>query len=347
MEEEIWKTFEEYPNYEVSSFGNVRNKIRCRLLKPSLNSSGYYRCSLTNNLHTKTFLIHRLVATCFIENTDDKPTVNHIDKNKLNNNLSNLAWATHLEQNLHKSKSTKTHRHAIKVLRICNKTGIILETYDSLKNASKWVIENNLSKIKNNNYKSIMSKISAVINNKIHYNTSFGFKWKLYKDDIDENEIWKQMPLYLTNNIEHYYASNYGNIKIKNRLKNSFSNINGYYVVSIMKKHFYVHRLIALTFLENSQNKAVVNHIDGNKLNNALENLEWTTCLENNMHKIYSGLSNWAKKVIQYDSAMNKLGEFNSIAECANYLNIGKSCVSDSCSGKYKTTKCGYIFKYV
>jgi hypothetical protein len=346
MEEENWRIIEEYPNYDVSTFGNVRNNKHKNILKPTLNSSGYYRCTLVNNIGKKTITIHKLVANCFIENIYNKPTVNHKDRNKINNNINNLAWATHLEQNLHKSKSTKIRCDSLKVLRICSKTNIILEMYNSLKEASKWVISNNLSKIKNNNYKSIMSKISGVIKCKLYCNTSFGYKWKTYEDDIDKNEIWKQIPLHLTNNVEHYYISNYGKIKIKNRIKNNFTIINCYQVVSIMKKHYYIHRLVALTFLQNPENKAIVNHKDGNKLNNFLDNLEWNTIPENNIHAIQNGLSCHLKKVIQYDVDMNKLCDFKSIAECSRALNIGTSCISDSCSGKYKSTKCGYIFKY-
>ena len=101
-----------------------------------------------------------------------------------------------------------------------------------------------------------------------------------------------------------------------------------------------------MSFLDNPENKVFVNHKDGNKLNNILENLEWATCLENNIHAIQSGLSKRRKKVIQYDTNMNKIQDFNSVIECAKTLNIGRSCISDNCTGKYTSTKCGYIFRY-
>jgi hypothetical protein len=345
--EEIWKTVEDYPNYDVSSFGNIINNKTNKILKPSLNSSGYYRYTLINNLKKKSITIHRIVAKTFIPNPENKPTVNHKDRNRINNKLENLEFATHLEQNLYKIKSSNIRRHALKVLRISSKTNSILEIYNSLKEASEWVIKNNLSKIKNNNYKSVMSKISSVINNKINCNTSFGYKWSVHKNEINENEIWKQLPLDITNNVENYYISNYGKIKNNNRIKTNFCINNGYNVVSIKYKLYYLHRLVALTFLENPENKEFVNHKDGNKLNNSLENLEWTNCLENNIHAIQSGLSKRRKKVIQYDSNMNKIQEFNSIVECAKLLNIGRSCISDSCNKKYKSTKSGYIFRYI
>lgn len=346
MEEEIWKTIQDYPNYDVSTFGNVRNNKTNNMLKPALNSSGYLRCNLSNQHGNKTITIHKLVALCFIINIHNKPTVNHKDRNKINNNVNNLEWATYLEQNLHKRKSTKLRRHALKILRICCESNITLETYNSLMLASVWVIENNLSKAKKNGYKSVMSKISAVINKKTNCNTSFGYKWKLQEDMHDENEFWKQIPLNLTKGISHYFISNYGKVKTIDKVKNNFCTINGYKVVSIMETIYYIHRLMALTFLKNPENKKIVNHKDGNKLNDTLENLEWVTSSENNIHAIQNGLSTRSKKVVQYDSNMNKICEFNSIVECSKAINIGRSCISGSCSGKYKTTKCGYIFRY-
>jgi hypothetical protein len=346
--EEIWKTIDDFPNYEVSTFGNVKNKTTNKILKLQKTNSGYYRCGLTHNCKTKHITIHRIVAKTFIQNPENKPTVNHKDRNRINNKLDNLEWATSKEQNLHKSKTNNIRRHALKVLRICSNTNIILETYNSLKEASEWVIKNNLSKIKNNNYKSIMSKISAVINKKINCNTSFGYKWSRNEDNPNiDNEIWKQIPLIFTSNCIDYFISNKGRICYKNNIKSSYCINNNYCVISIKYKLYYVHRLVALTFLENPKNKEFVNHKDGNKLNNLLENLEWATCLENNLHAIETGLSKTRKKVIQYDSNMNKIQEFNSIIECAKTLNVGRSCISDNCNGKYKSTKCGYIFRYV
>jgi hypothetical protein len=167
--EEIWKTIEDHPNYEVSTFGSIKNKITDKMLKPSFNGSGYYKYTLVNNSKKTTFSAHRIVAATFIQNFGNKPTVNHKDRNKINNNVNNLESDTHVEQNSHKTKSTMVRRHALNVTRICDKTNTILESYKSLKEAADWVMNNNLSKIKNNNHKSVMSKISAVINNKIHH----------------------------------------------------------------------------------------------------------------------------------------------------------------------------------
>ena len=86
---EDWKTIADFPNYDVSSLGNIRNNKTGKPLKICAKS-GYYNISLVDNNNTKTFKVHRLVALAFIENPEHKLEVNHKDKNKLNNSLSNL-----------------------------------------------------------------------------------------------------------------------------------------------------------------------------------------------------------------------------------------------------------------
>ena len=105
--EEIWKTIEERKTYEISNYGNIRKKILngYRNLRPFKDKDGYLRICLCENQQRIYRSIHRLVAITFIENKYDKPTVNHIDGNKLNNHVENLEWATIKEQNNHAIKN--------------------------------------------------------------------------------------------------------------------------------------------------------------------------------------------------------------------------------------------------
>lgn len=103
-----------------------------------------------------------------------------------------------------------------------------------------------------------------------------------------------------------YQVSNYGNIRsldktvndyrgkeartIKGKLLKPFDSGNGYLVISLhrngKRKNFYVHRLVAIHFVKNTDNKKVVNHKDHNKSNNNAENLEWVTIKENVSHSV-------------------------------------------------------------
>ena len=350
MDEEIWKPITDFPNYEVSSKGQVKSKYKNIIMKLQKNYAGYLKISLKNNEGKYlSCSAHRLVAKEFIANPENKPTVDHIDKNKQNNCVTNLRWATYKEQTIH------VHENMIffkpinyrPVYRINNETNEIIELHKSISHAALWIIDNKLTSIKNkdkNNISIISSKISAVGNNK--RNVAYGFKWKYFYEKEDENEIWKQIPFEIIGK-NNYYLSTKGSFKNdKNVIKNDHKYLSGYKRVCVNSKNYLLHRLVALTFLENPENKEFVNHIDGNKLNNQLTNLEWATCLENNMHTIQTGLSNSTKIVIQYDKNMNKLNEFYSIVECSEFLNISASCISDNCRGKTQVTKCGFLFRY-
>ena len=91
---EIWKDITDFDNYEVSTFGNVRNKNTKRLIAQHANYDGYLLCSLYINGKKKGKGVHRLVALAFIENPENKSQVDHKDDNPLNNNVTNLQWAT-------------------------------------------------------------------------------------------------------------------------------------------------------------------------------------------------------------------------------------------------------------
>lgn len=90
-----------YENYLIYENGDVKNLDTGKMLKGSISENGYkyYRLSKENN--KKMFYAHRLVAEHFIDNPCELPVVNHIDGDKLNNHVSNLAWATYSENIAH------------------------------------------------------------------------------------------------------------------------------------------------------------------------------------------------------------------------------------------------------
>jgi len=106
---EVFKPIPRYENkYEISNLGRIKSlpKLRCKnekILKPII-VGGYACIDLGDGQTIKRFLIHRLVAITFLKNPQDKPQVNHIDGDKLNNNLSNLEWNTCSENQLHSIK---------------------------------------------------------------------------------------------------------------------------------------------------------------------------------------------------------------------------------------------------
>ena len=105
---EEWKAIEEYDGrYEVSSFGRVRSlKREQRILKADCFGR-YLQVGLYKNGVIKKKKVHRLVATAFIPNPENKPQVNHIDGNTKNNNIDNLEWTTAQENVKHSNRTLK------------------------------------------------------------------------------------------------------------------------------------------------------------------------------------------------------------------------------------------------
>jgi len=99
---EEYKIINNYPNYEVSNFGNVRNITTGKQKTPRISRSGYYDVSLYKNNKEKHGFIHKLVADAFLKNLNEKPCVDHIDGNRLNNTLVNLRFVTYSENNMNK-----------------------------------------------------------------------------------------------------------------------------------------------------------------------------------------------------------------------------------------------------
>lgn len=95
-----WKRISEYPIYEVSDVGEVRNSETGRILKPR-SVNGYSHVTLCDKDGHHQRSIHRLVATEFIPNPTNRPMVNHIDGNRTNNQVDNLEWCTNSENMKH------------------------------------------------------------------------------------------------------------------------------------------------------------------------------------------------------------------------------------------------------
>lgn len=90
--EEVWVDIIDFPGYQVSNTGKIRNIKDFRILGQHLNSNGYYTVTLTKNFEPYTCLVHRLVAIAFIPNPNNLPVVNHKDENTINENVENLEW---------------------------------------------------------------------------------------------------------------------------------------------------------------------------------------------------------------------------------------------------------------
>ena len=144
-----------------------------------------------------------------------------------------------------------------------------------------------------------------------------------------------------------------GIIVVKNTIKIPHKNSDGYLCLRVKPcgKIYKVHRLVAMAFIPNPDNKPQVNHIDGNKTNNNISNLEWVTAKENVRHAwehglakpLYSAKSKHKTPVSQYDICGNFLGFYATIRDAAKATGTNEDCISDVIN-KRQITAGGFIW---
>lgn len=221
--------------YLISSTGRVLNVLRDKFLTPYVDSAGYHRYNLSYGSRTSTSA-HRLVANAFISNPCGKPSVDHIDRNRRNNVVSNLRWATAKEQ--------ARNRQEINPGKNCGQS--------------------------------------------------------------TPSEQWKQIVYGDVEFLHPYRISNLGRVELKYRKSTGSRHTSGYRVVVLDvvdgKRSIAVHRLVAYAFLGSPKDvDMVVNHKDGVKDNNHIDNLEWVSVSKNNHHSVRVLNTHLMRAVASYD----------------------------------------------
>ena len=181
---------------------------------------------------------------------------------------------------------------------------------------------------------------------------------------VFETEEWRDIVGYEG----EYQVSNLGRVKSLSRfifngkgtflsqekILNGFKTKKGYIRVELHKKSFAIHRLVAQAFIPNELNKPQVNHIDGDKSNNCVSNLEWCTNGENQIHAYANGLNYHSdepgrtkRQVCKIDLTTGEiLDVYESISLAENSLNLKKCNITEVCKGNRKSCG-GYGWKYV
>ena len=134
---EIFKPSKDNENYLVSNKGRVYTINNKKLLKPQNASNGYLY--VTINRHSVP--IHRLVATCFLDNKANLPCINHKDGNKHNNSVDNLEWCTFSENLIH-AYTNKLNKRPKPIIQM--KNGIVINRYESARSAELYGFSNQL-----------------------------------------------------------------------------------------------------------------------------------------------------------------------------------------------------------
>jgi hypothetical protein len=344
----IWKKIKNY-NYHVCENGDIKNLKTNKLLKGTIKG-GYNMIALYDkNGNKKNMRRHIVVANLFCDRIDiSYNVVNHIDGNKLNNNYKNLEWTTNRLNTQHAAKlGLLKPVNQRKVQRICSKSGDI-KIYNSLIEACKDETSNNITVIDICNVCSGRQK------------TARGYYWVYLEEDKKED--------YIPSNgieikdFESYLITPDGNIyskKSQRYLKPSL-NEQGYLVIDLFKdnysddideskytrkraskrKKFKLHYLVAKHFLENLDPDILteVDHLDKNKSNNNISNLEWVSKKENlqRAHNKSIIQLNMENEFIKLYESLNQAGEYLSLKPS----NISRALVKNKPHG-------GYIWNYI
>lgn len=152
-----------------------------------------------------------------------------------------------------------------------------------------------------------------------------------------------------------YKISNFGRVKSlkfgKERILKLCVSNNGYLVVNLCKNNkyrsHYVHRLVVEAFIPNPENKPEVNHINEDKINNMISNLEWCTRKYNlnyGTRRLREAISK-GHKVKVIDIANGEYNYYPSIRECARQLGVNRTNIVNCSNGKVSHVG-GYIFEY-
>ena len=333
----VWKEIPNFGLYECSDAGQIRNKRTGKILKPQ--NEKYKKLTLYNGTKN-TCKYHILAAKTFIPNPNNLPKVNHKDGNKYNNKVENLEWITHRGNIQHAYDTGLCENRKRRAVLQYDIEGNFIKEFKSLADASK---ETNSNKV---------SIGKVCMGTRL---TAGGYTWK-YRDeednnpvdDIDDDKIWQYVPGY--GNYKISIDGRVYNTRKKKLRRITLSNSKDYLDVELSKKGeketYRVHILVARAFIPNPNNLPIVNHKDGNKVNNHVDNLEWTTYKGNAQHAHDTGLNKSSKAVIQMDMQRNEIREFKSIAEAERFLGIiNRSNIQRVCYNKLISCA-GYTWKF-
>ena len=358
--EEIWKDIDGYNGcYQVSSLGRVRSISRDvdhgkyvafqegRILSQFSSPCGYCQVNLSKDGIARPILVHRLVASAFIDGFKDGLVVNHKDEDKHNNRVENLEWVTQQDNCNYGTRNERVKSKVSRAVEQRNMDGELLNVYPSTREAMR---KTGISD----------SKICACCKGKKA--SIGGFKWnyvqekekkrtlitkpKVVRENLD-GEIWRDVEGFEG----RYQVSNMGRVWIVSKCQ--FRKTRRAYgksvIVTLYKGsvpyNVTLAKLVAKHFLSDYKDECVVMHINNDSDDCRACNLALST-----REQIMSNLQpvsaqNRRKSVLQYSLSGELLAEFPSVRSAATAIGRSEISIAAAARGEQNSAY-GYIWKY-
>lgn len=321
---EKWKLMDTigFSNYEISDKGKIKNVLTNHILSSYKNPDGYMKIRLSryDGTYLSTY-IHTLMGRVFIGEGEGL-TIDHIDGIRDHNELSNLRLATKTEQR----QNTKNVKRQGKKVNQIDSNNTVIKTWNTMRDAKDDGFDS--QGIRKSCRKGCLYK---------------NFYWEFTDKQNLTNEKWvsskKAFPEY-----EEVDVSSHGRIRRTDGLSFAGYKRGQYMSVKMrtLKDKKYIaeqmHRVI-LSCFQSRRDDMVVNHIDGNSLNNCLTNLEFVTQSQNALHAQKTGLTpknkNYRRvRVKQISLAGDFIAEFNSVREASAKTKTSETTISSVINGK-------------
>ena len=334
------RVLDQFPDYLVLEDGRIYSTFKGgRYMKQNIINDYAHITLITGAKKRRTAKVHRLVAMAYLPNPNNLPEIDHLDMNKLNNCASNLEWVTG-QENVRRSFAAGNRKKNTRPVLQYDLNNNLIKRYDSVSEAAQ-------------TYNCRTGPITRACKreNKTIKGPVKGFIWKFETPKQRWEEVDGERWVYIKNYPTYRVTSN-GRIysEFRKQYIKPIPRNDGYMEVSLGRQSQLVHIFVAEGFLgEKPGKKFVINHKNGDKGDNRVDNLEWSTRQQNSQHAHDTGLNTTGKECIQYSLDGIEVARYKTIARAHKDSGANQANISNACNKRNRATHVagGFIWRFV